>query len=312
MKRTLLSLCVLLCVLPALSQIPTDGLMMPAKTICTGFIYQHDSWDHYWEGSLKRDNGNVGTFTGQTVMWYGVYGLTPKINIMASLPYAANRLSAGTLMPMNGLQDAMISGKYKLIQAEAGPGKFYMFGVASFSTPMSNYSPDFYPISLGTHTTNVGGRLTFNYTTRLGIYVNTSGGYTWRSNTKLDRPAYFTDNHYYSTNEVWMPNVLDYKVDVGYHMGPLQAEVSYTQMNTLGGGDIRRQDMPFVSNRMNANRIGGLVMYHLPWPKNLGVRGMVSHTLAGRNVGQTTSLMCGVLYTIYFNKQNTEETSNNN
>ena len=303
MKRTLLSLCVLLCALPALSQIPTDGLMMPAKTICTGFIYQHDSWDHYWEGSLKRDNGNVGTFTGQTVMWYGVYGLTPKINIMASLPYAANRLSAGTLMPMNGLQDAMISGKYKLIQAEAGPGKFYMFGVASFSTPMSNYSPDFYPISLGTHTTNVGGRLTFNYTTRLGIYVNTSGGYTWRSNTKLDRPAYFTDNHYYSTNEVWMPNVLDYKVDVGYHMGPLQAEVSYTQMNTLGGGDIRRQDMPFVSNRMNFQKVGFLAMYYLPKPKNFAIRGSVQYTIARHNVGQSTTFLGGILYTFHFGKE---------
>lgn len=282
---------------------------MPTKSLCTGFMYQHDSWDHYWEGSLKRDNGNVGTFTGQTVMWYGVYGLTPKINIMASLPFSANRLSGGTLMPMSGLQDAMISGKYKLIQTEAGPGKFYMFAVASFSTPMSNYSPDFFPISLGTHTTNVGGRMTFNYTTNLGVYVNASGGYTWRSNTKLDRPAYFTDDHYYSTDVVWMPNVLDYKVDVGYHKGALQAEFSYTQMNTLGGGDIRRQDMPFVSNRMNANRVGGLVMYQLPWPKNLGVRGMVSHTVAGRNVGQTTSLMCGLLYTIYFNQQNAEETS---
>jgi hypothetical protein len=296
----------------AFSQIPTDGLLMPAKSLCTGFMYQHDSWDHYWEGSLKRDNGNVGTFTGQSVMWYGVYGLTPKINIMASLPYVANRLSAGTLMPMNGLQDVMVSGKYKLIQTEAGPGKFYMFAVASFSTPMSNYSPDFYPISLGTHTTNAGGRLTFNYTTKLGVYVNTSGGYTWRSNTKLDRPAYFTDDHYYSTNVVWMPNTLDYKVDVGYHKGPLQAEVSYSQMNALGGGDIRRQDMPFVSNRMNANRVGALVMYYLPWPKNFGIRGMVSHTVAGRNVGQTTSLMCGVLYTIYFSKHNMEETSNNN
>src|ERR1051325_12238465 len=65
-----------------------------------------------WEGSLKRDNGNIGTWSGQTVMWYGVYGLTPKINIMASVPYAANKVSGGTLMPMSGLQDAMVSGKY--------------------------------------------------------------------------------------------------------------------------------------------------------------------------------------------------------
>jgi len=311
MKRTLLLWYVLLCALPALAQIPTDGLLMLTRTLCTGVMYQHDSWDRYWEGSLKRDNGNIGTWTGQTAMWYGVYGLTPKINIMASVPYVANKVSGGTLMPMNGMQDAMISGKYKLIETPAGPGKFYTYAVASFSTPLSNYSPDFFPISLGTHTTNIGGRLTFNYTTKLGIYLNTSGGYTWRSDTKLDRPAYFTDDHYYSTNKVWMPNTLDYNIDLGYHKGPLQVTASYIQMNTLGGGDIRRQDMPFVSNRMNANRISGLVMYYLPWPKNMAVRAMWAKTIDGRNVGQTTSLMGGILYTIYFKNQTTETPTDN-
>ena len=309
MKRSLLLLCVLLCAMPALAQIPTDGLLMPTGTLCTGVMYQHDSWDHYWEGSLKRVNGNIGTWTGQTAMWYGVYGLTSKINIMASAPYVANKVSGGTLMPMSGMQDAMISGKYKLIETAAGPGKFYTFAVASFSTPLSKYSPDFYPISLGTHTTNVGGRLTFNYTTNLGIYVNASGGYTWRSDTKLDRPAYYTDNHYYSTNKVWMPNTLDYNVDLGYHKGPIQVTASYIQMNTLGGGDIRRQDMPFVSNKMNASRISGLVMYYLPFVKNMAVRAQVIQTIAGRNVGQTTSIMGGILYTIYFKKPNMDETS---
>lgn len=313
MKRPLLLLLLAICAVPAFAQIPTDGLLMPKGTLCTGFMYQRDSWTNYWEGSLKRDNGNVGTFTGQSVMWYGVYGLTPKINLMASVPYVANKVSGGTLMPMSGLQDLMIAGKYKLLETVQGPGKFYTFVGASFSTPLSDYTPDFFPISLGTHTTNVAGRVNFNYTHNTGIYLNTSLGYTWRSNTFLDRPAYYTDDHYYSTDEVKMPNVLDYRVDLGYHKGPLQVVASYIQMNTLGGGDIRRQDMPFVSNRMNANQVGGLVMYYLPWPKNMAVRAMVNHTVAGRNVGQTTSIMGGLLYTIYFkNSQKTAETPTEN
>ena len=283
---------------------------MPAKTLCTGFMYQHDSWDHYWEGARKRDNLNIGKFTSNSVMWYGVYGLTSKINLMAAVPFVSNKVSGGTLMPMSGVQDLMLAGKYKAIETQAGPGKFYVFGVATFSTPLSDYSPDFLPISLGSHTTNVGGRLDFNYTFNVGVYVNASGGYTWRSNTKLDRPEYYTNDTYTSSNEVWMPNVLDYKVDVGYHKGPLQAELSYIQMNTLGGGDIRRQDMPFPSNRMNAQRVGALVMYYLPWPKGLAVRGNVNYTLAGRNVGQTTSIMGGLMYTIRFKQSTTEQTSN--
>jgi hypothetical protein len=273
-------------------------------------MYQHDTWNEYWEGSLKRENLNIGKFTGQNVMWYGVYGVTPKLNVMASLPYVANKVSMGTLMPMSGLQDLMIAAKYKLIEAEAGPGKLYIFGGASFSTPLSDYSPDFLPISLGLHSTNGTGRLTFNYTFKNGIYLNTTGGHTWRSNITLDRPAYYTDGHYYSTDVVDMPNVLDYKVDIGYHKGALQAELSYMQMNTLGGGDIRRQNMPDPSNKMDAKRVGALVMYYVPFIKNLGVRGMVNYTIAGRNVGQTTSIMGGILYTIYFKNSNKGETPN--
>lgn len=309
MKRSLLLVCVLFCAAQAYSQIPSDGLMMPANALCTGFMYQHDTWDHYWEGPLKRDNLNIGKFTGNTVMWYGVYGLNSKINLMGMVPYIANKVSMGTLMGMSGVQDLSLAAKYKAIAAEAGPGKFYVFGVASFSTPLSNYSPDFLPISLGVHTTNIGGRLNLNYSMNNGLYLNATGGYTWRSNTYIDRPAYYTDGRYYSTDEVRMPNVLDYKVDIGFHKGAIQAELTYMQMNTLGGGDIRRQDMPFASNRMNAQRVGALVMYYLPFVKNLGVRGAVNYTVAGRNVGQTTTIMGGLMYTIRFKNTATEEPS---
>ena len=30
-----------------------DGIMMPRKSLCTGFLYTHDSWDQYWEGTLE-------------------------------------------------------------------------------------------------------------------------------------------------------------------------------------------------------------------------------------------------------------------
>jgi hypothetical protein len=308
MKRILLLLFISMSFAPAFAQMPNDGLMMPVKQLCTGFMYQHDRWDHYWEGPLKRENLNIGTWSSNSVMWYGVMGITPKLNVMASLPYISNKVNMGTLMPMSGLQDVMVSAKYRLIGSEAGPGRFSTFATASFSTPVSNYSPDFLPVSLGVHTTNVAGRLVFNYTFNFGLYINTSTGYTWRSNTKLDRPAYYTNDRYYSTDQVWMPNQLDYNVDVGYRKGPLQVGATYMQMNTLGGGDIRRQDMPFASNMMNAQRIGGLVMYYLPWVKGLAVRGSTAYTLHGRNVGQTTTFMGGVMYTINFNK-NTDQAS---
>ena len=67
----------------------------------------------------------------------------------------------------------------------------------------------------------------------------------------------------------------------------------------MGGGDIRRQDMPFVSNRMDWAKLDGLMMYTLPAPRELGIRLGTSRIVSGRNVGQATTLTGGLLYTFH-------------
>jgi hypothetical protein len=116
----------------------------------------------------------------------------------------------------------------------------------------------------------------------------------------LDRSAYYTDGHLYLSDEVAMPDVIDYTVRAGYLGGGLQVPISFSQQFTLGGGDIRRQDMPFVSNRMNSSRLDGLVMYYVPKPKNLALRLGATYTLDGRNVGRATTLSAGLLYRVQF------------
>ena len=102
-----------------------------------------------------------------------------------------------------------------------------------------------------------------------------------------------------------MYNVWDLTTMAGYYKNGLQAEAFYSQQNTLGGGDIRRQDMPFVSNRMNFQKVGALVMYYLPVPKGLAVRASYSYTIDGRNVGQSSTYLAGILYTFHFSKNET-------
>jgi hypothetical protein len=286
----------------ASAQTITDGLMMPKKTFCTGLMYGHDQWTDYWQGKTKRDNLNIGHITTQSLSWMGTYGITKKINVIAMLPYIKATPSAGTLHSMEGIQDLTIAGKYNFLEVNFdSTSALKAFAGLAVSTPLTNYTPDFFPLSLGTSSTNLAWRLTLNYARKNGFYVNVSSAYTWRSNVKLDRPTYYTDS-LYLTNEVRMPNVWDLFVTVGYHKKALQIEASYSQQNTLGGTDIRRQDMPFVSNRMNFSKVDALVMYYLPWPKNLAARGAVNYTIAGRNVGQSTTVMAGLMYTFYFNK----------
>jgi hypothetical protein len=215
----------------------------------------------------------------------------------------------GTLSGMEGVQDLTVAAKYNFFKNETEAGKLKFFLTGSFSTPLTNYTPDFFPLSLGFASTNFAGRITTNYSLTKGWYVNGSAGYTYRNNVKLDRPAYYTDGQYYSTNEVKMPDVFDYIVNFGYNKKAFRAEVYWAQMNTLGGGDIRRQDMPFVSNKMNSMKVGATIMYYLSQLKNFVLRGMVSETVAGRNVGQSFSYQLGLLYTFNFNKdvQSTNE-----
>lgn len=280
-----------------------DGLMMPKGDLCTGFLFTHDRWTNYWEGTLKRENGNIGTITTNSLTWLGNYGITDKINFIAMLPYVSTRASQGVLSGMQGLQDLTLAVKYNALEKSLGRGTFRGFVVGSYATPVSDYSFDFLPLSIGLGTQRISGRVTLNYSWPNGWYANGTTAYTWRSNVTLDRPSYYSDGQNFLTNEVWMPNVMDFSFMAGRIKNGLELILAYHQQNTLGGGDIRRQDMPFVSNRMNFSRVEATGMYYLPMIKNLAVRAQTGYTLAGRNVGQSLYVTAGVLYTLHFSKK---------
>jgi hypothetical protein len=278
-----------------------DGVMMPQKNLCTGFLYTHDSWTDYWEGALKRQNGNIGRITTQSVAWMGNYGITDRLNVIATVPYVWTDASQGVLHGMSGFQDLTVAAKYDLLEtAFTSRGSLRAIVVAAAGTPMTDYIADFQPLAIGLHSKSFSGRFTLNFQTRRGWFLNASAAHTWRGKVTLDRPAYFTDDQLFLTDQVTMPDVFDYKVSAGYMRGGLQIPISFRQQSTLGGGDIRRQDMPFISSRMDFSKVDALVMYSLPKARNLAVRVVGAYTVSGRNVGQATALTAGLLYTFRF------------
>jgi hypothetical protein len=303
MKKNLLFSVAIILAYSLQAQTTNDGLMMPKNNFCTGFMGTYDKWTNYWEGTLKRENGNIGSITTQSVMWFGNYGVSDKLNILASVPFVKTNASQGTLTGLSGIQDLMVTAKYRLVQIAFDSSKFRVFGVLSGGIPLTNYTPDFLPLSIGMASKQATGRVIVNYYSRWKFYVNSSLGYTFRSNVELDRPSYWTDGKMYFTNEVDMPNVLDFTFTLGYINRGLETKLTYMQQNTQGGGDIRRQDMPFVSNRMNYSKVEALAMYYLPKPKYFAIRGSYAYTVAGRNVGQSSTFMGGILYTFHFDKK---------
>jgi len=290
----------------AFAQTLNDGLMMPKGDLCTGVMYVHDQWTNYWEGEHERKNGNIGTITTQTGMWIGTYGVTTRINVLATLAYVKTHASQGTLRDMSGLQDMSLGVKYNFARLKTDALTFKAFGAVSFAMPVTDYTPDYLPLAIGSASKRLTYRLSTYFRLEQGWFANISGGYTWRSNVTLDRPAHYVAGEGdVRSYEAFLPNQLDLFAAVGFHKGAIQAQLQYTGMHSTSGDDIRPQAMPEVGNKMNFGKAGALAMYYVPMVKGLAVRGSVDYTFAGRNVGRSTTLLAGVLYTIHFMK--TEE-----
>ncbi len=280
----------------AKAQTVDDAVMMSKKQWCNGLTYMHSSWNNYWEGTTKRENKNLGTVTTQSVMFMSNYGITDKLNILASVPYVWTNSSAGTLHGMKGFQDIELDVKYEFNQTKIGKGILSFIVLGGLSTPLSNYENDFLPMSIGLGSTNLYGRLTADY--QNGIFFATiSSAYAWRSDVTIDRTAYYTD-HIVFSDKVDMPNQLNSNLFVGIRKSNLTVQAQLLNMYTFGGFDIRKNDMPFVSNQMNMTSLGAHVKYFLPFVRNLEVIGGADFVVAGRNVGQSQTYTGGLYYVL--------------
>lgn len=281
------------------AQMPHDVIYMPKKTACFAVSYSNSTWSKYWENTLKRENLNIGTHTTQSAMAMVAAGITNKLNVIVGLPYISTKTSAGNLMGQKGIQDLSGWLKYKLVENDKG---ISLHGVIGASMPLTNYVPDFLPMSIGLQAKTATGRLIANYTHKSGMYLTAHASYIYRSNIKIDRDAYQADNRIYNTNEVRVPNMTDVAARVGYWKKGIQAEVFVEKFSGVGGDNIRRNDMPFPSNNMTATSLGFYGKYQ---PKNIGFNVRVAHVLDGLNVGQSTSYSIGFLYQLNaFKKEN--------
>ncbi len=286
----------------AAAQTDADALMIPKNFYCAGVVYTHSSWDNYWEGTFKRDNGNIGTLSTNSYAVVGNYGITNKLDVLFSVPYITTNASAGTLKGQSGVQDLTIALKWLPIQTEIGKGIFTVHTILEGSIPLSNYEPDFLPLSIGVHSKTASIRLLANYQTGR-FFVAGAGQYVRRDDITIDQNAYYTTQEIYS-NQVYMPDQSNFLFSTGYRSLKLNVEAILSQTNTLGGFDIRKNDMPFPGNRMNTTTAGGLVKYSLQSGLEFTVGG--NYVVDGRNVGQSTTLYGAVYYIFDFSKKNSK------
>ena len=280
------------------AQTDIDAIMMSKRNFCTGIMYGNSSWTNYWEGTLKRNNENLGTVSTQYVSIMGNYGVSRKLNLLFGLPYIQTKASAGQLKGYRGIQDLSLWVKWMPIEKEWGKHIFSVYALGGASTPVTNYVADYLPLSIGlrSKTFSLRGMVDYQY----GSWFTTfSGTYVHRSNITIDRTAYYTTGMHY-TNEVYMPDAMQLNWRAGFRDKGWIIEAVADQWTTLGGFDISRNNMPFPSNRMNATRLGINLKYEDVFLDGLSLTGNAFTTVAGRNMGQANAFSAGVFYIIDF------------
>ncbi len=273
------------------AQMPHDGIYMNKKLACGALIYSHSSWTNYWENRLFRENLNIGRLTTESMMAMVAYGITKKINAIAVFPYVQTNASQGNLMGQKGFQDLSFWLKAKAFSKQG----ISIHGAIGYSTPLSNYVPDFMPMSIGMGANSLITRGIITYDMAKHLYLNGSIAYQMRSQVKVDRDAYLHGGKLYQTNEVPVPDAFDAAFRFGYLKKDNQLELFAETFSCTKGDDIRRNDMPFLTNDMSMTTVG---IYGKYQPKHLGVNAKVSYVVDGQNVGQSLNVSLGILYII--------------
>lgn len=293
--------CLLLIPLFISAQTDIDAIMMNKNNFCVGAVYQYSSWNHYWEGTFKRENLNLGTVSTQGVGVMGNYGITNKLNVLFSVPYLKTKASAGTMEGQKGMQDLSFTVKYMPLEKTIGAATYSVYAFGSFSIPTSNYVADYLPLSIGLRSKTATFRLMGDV--QVGNFFTTlSGAYIKRANITIDRNSYLTDEVHY-TNIVNMPDAINLNLRLGYRSNRLIAEAIIDSWATQSGGfDITKNNMPFPSNTMNAWKLGLNAKYTLKKIPELAIVGGYNIVTEGRNVGDTTTIYGGLFYVINFKK----------
>jgi hypothetical protein len=289
MRKGLILLFCLLGFVELKAQMPHDAIYMNKNLACGALVYGNNYWTNYWENSLKRDNPNIGRLTTQSVTAMIAYGIKRDLNVIAMIPFVKTEASQGNLLGQQGVQDLSVFLKAKTKSYHG----FTAHGVLGFSIPVSNYVPDFMPMSIGLGAKTLLARGIISYNVTKNIYLSSSIAYQARSIVKADRDAYLSGSKLYNTDQVPVPDAFDAAFRVGYLKKDNQLELFAEHFSCTKGDDILRNNMPFLTNDMTMTSVG---MYGKYQPKSFGVNARVAYVVDGQNVGQSTTLSVGLLY----------------
>lgn len=289
-----------LCCAVVHAQTPSDAMMMKQRESCLAVVYDHGSFDEYWEGETLRKNETIATVTRMSINSMIAIGVLDQLNFYIGVPYIKTKSSepnGGHLEGQHGFQDLSLAVKYQIINKEMGQGKLALFAAAGYSTPITNYLSDYRPYSIGNGANELSMRGIAQYKMEMGFYGRVMGGYLLRGETKAERDYYYNNGSYYTP---WMdvPNAWEYNAVVGVWLldNTLKIEASYYGLKSTSGDDIRKYNAAQPTNKVEFSQVGGSVQYFIKPLKGVSVLGYYQTMIDGRNMGKFTNIGGGLTY----------------
>jgi hypothetical protein len=292
------------------AQTTLDAELMDKGQLCSALIYSSDKWNQYWEGQTLISNGNIGTFERKAYTPMIAYGITNHINFIAMAPYMQTSTTGGTVRGYDGFQDFNLALKSRIFNKSLGGGlKVALLGIIGGSIPTQHYNNDAGPTSLGLGCPEIYGRAIVNLEHKSGLFLRPYASYHYRSDAALERNFYYTGQGIYSDRiDIEDNNLVGAALGVFLFDRLLRFEADARYFNTLGGTDIRRNEMPLANAQMDAKSLSILARYYLHPMPSLGFVANYSQVWEGRNVGKSSTFSLGLTYQFQLIKNSTNET----
>lgn len=284
----------------AAAQTPADAIMMKKKEACLALLYEHSSFDEYWEGTYLRTNGTIAAVKRDMVQPMIAYGIFNRLNLLVGTAYvqtASTEPNGGKFAGAKGFQDLSVALKADFIRKQTQAGELALLGTLGFSTPISNYLSDYRPYSIGFGANELSGRVILEYKLNNGLYARGALAYLWRGQTEAERDYYYNNGSYYTA---WMdvPSAWNYQAVLGKWMldYALKLEVNYNALVSTSGDDVRPYNAAQPTNKVDFGMLGASAQYYFKKLKGFGVLAYYSQVLHGRNTGKSTQFGAGITY----------------
>ncbi len=289
------------------AQTPSDAVMMRQWEVCIALLYEHSSFEEYWEGTNLRTNGTIATVNRRMVAPMIAIGIFDRLNLLVGVPFVQTESSepnGGYFAGAEGFQDLSLALKGQILDKQLGRGRLAFLTTAAYGTPVSNYLADYRPYSIGNGTGEFTLRGILEYKLDNGLYARGAVAHLWRGQTKAERDYYYNNGSYY-TAYMDVPSAWNFHAVAGVWMfdNSLRLEASYQGLRSTSGDDIRPYNAPQPTNRVHFDQLGAFAQYYFKKPGGLGLLGYYAYTIGGRNAGKSSHLGAGITYVFRAGKQ---------